>query len=179
MEAINTVHQFSAVNADEQSTPPVINVATPEPQKITRNGKLPKIKHTANSFRPGKVAPANPSTPAEKPLELHFLMPASGVVGSFEEAGKVQQIVSRLISVEGVGSVTSFGLRSSTWEITLTLSKPASEVEDHNDFLSGVFQKLVPAIKNLPDLESGFSAGKTAKWKYMIGNFVAEEGGYE
>jgi hypothetical protein len=147
--------------------------AAPALTKVPRNGKLPKIKRSEHSFRPGlsavKVTPVSPA----KPKELIFYLPAIRPRGSSEEAARVQAIAEQLSTHADVGTVTAFGIRNQTWEITMALVQRNAENEDQ--FLSEVFRALMPTIEVLADLRNGFCVGKTSSWAYRIGAFVADQ----
>lgn len=144
--------------------------------KAVRIGKLPKIKRKPDSFRPGSVTTSDLPLIQEKPLELHFFIPASHSIGSSEEADTVHQMVQTLGSCPRVGSITSYGISNGTWEITMKLS--GQNITDHDDFLSDVFREMMPTIHTLPHLCNGYVAGKSSSWEYRIGSFVADKGGF-
>lgn len=176
MEMVNMATEQPAVqSANAQTQPDQPALVQPKPPK---NGKLPKIKHGPNSFRPGAtVQNAAPATVA-KPIGLYFTVPASAVLGNPDEATKVQHIAAQLSADPGLGAVNAFGIRNGAWEISLLLVPQGDTRSDK--FLSDVFRALDPTIKQLPELSNGFTNVRGAKsaWEYRIGAAVLDKGGF-
>lgn len=133
-------------------------------------GRKAKLRRSATSFRPGQIAVSS-----IEDRKLLVCIPASNAIGTDEEGAAVRTLVKVFVEFNEVGTVSSYGLKNGDWEITLTLKSVVQG--DDDQLLSNAFLKLQTAIENSEILQDGFVPTKPT-WKFLIGDFVADEGGF-
>ena len=142
-----------------------------------RGGRLGKIKRTNNSFRPGLSSEAKPtSTVIAKQKTLVFILPTDHDCGAIEEFTHLHLVASKFAESPQIGAVSSIQIRAKNWEIVVNLQVVDGKSDD--EVASEAFRILMPTIEAYPQFRTGFSRGRSSKWEFRVGNFVADEGGF-
>jgi hypothetical protein len=129
-------------------------------------------KRGPKSFRPGQGT-TGPTKARKK--RLVFSITSSDLIGTDEEMAKVRGLASQISQVPDVGKVTTCGIVEGSWEVAIALDNPL-EVSD-DELLSDAFRKLDTVITGSPVLQQGFVSAKPT-WQFMLGDFVADKGGF-
>jgi len=142
-----------------------------------RGGRPGKIKRTNNSFRPGLSSEAKPtSTVIAKQKTWVFILPTDHDCGAIEEFTHLHLVASKFAESPQIGAVSSIQIRAKNWEIVVNLQVVDGKSDD--EVVSEAFRILMPTIDAYPQFRTGFSRGRSSKWEFRVGNFVADEGGF-
>lgn len=145
--------------------------AQPQPHVHAKHGgRKAKLRRSATSFRPGQIAVSS-----IEDRKLLVCIPASNAIGTDDEAEKVRQLAKQLTDFTQIGTITKYGVTDGAWEVGFALK--ASAQSDDDALLSDAFRQLHAVIEGSAVLQQGFVPVKPS-WKFMVGDFVADEGGF-
>lgn len=138
--------------------------------KGKKMGRKSRLKRSLTSFRPGQV-----SQEFNEDRTLTLTIPASSSIGTDDEAEKVRQLAKQLTDFTQIGTITKYGVTEGAWEVGFALKGAAQS--DDDALLSDAFRQLHAVIEGSAVLQQGFVPVKPT-WKFMVGDFVADEGGF-